>query len=229
METSLHRQLKSLYADDETQTEVPLGDYRIDAVAGECLVEVQHGSLSAIRQKVQRLLKRHSVLVVKPIIATKRLVKRSRKGGRVVGRRRSPKRGSLTNMFDELVYFTRVFPHRNLSMEAVLVEVEEWRYPGHGRRRRWRANDHVVEDQKLIGVAGACRFAQSNDLWNLLPPLDLPNPFHTGDLAEQLDVDRWVAQRIAYVMRHTRAVRQVGKKGNALLYTIHSEKPAVSA
>ena len=44
----------------------------------------------------------------------------------------------MLDLFEELVHFTRVFPHPRLTLEVVLVEIEEWRYPGHGRRRRWR-------------------------------------------------------------------------------------------
>ena len=60
METSLHRQLKERYAVDGAEQEVRLDDYRIDVVSGDQLVEIQHGSLSAIRDKVRRLLKKHS-------------------------------------------------------------------------------------------------------------------------------------------------------------------------
>jgi hypothetical protein len=219
METSLHRQLKSLYADDPRQVEVAWGDYRIDAVASDWLIEIQHGSLAAIRDKVRHLVRDHRVLVVKPIVASKQLIKRKKKGGAVVSRRRSPKRGTLLNLFDELVYFTQVFPHPNLAVEAVLVDVEEWRYPGHGRRRRHRANDFQVEDQKLLDVRQKCRISKAADLWNLLPRFKLKCPFHTGDLARGLQTERGIAQRIAYVMRETAALRQVGKRGNALLYT----------
>ncbi len=54
METSLHQQLKALYAGDHGQTEVKLGKYRIDAVVAGELVEVQHGGLGAIRDKIRR-------------------------------------------------------------------------------------------------------------------------------------------------------------------------------
>ncbi len=218
METSLHRELKSLYADDRGRTEVRLGDFRIDALDGDRLVEIQHGSLAAIRDKIARLVKKHRVLVVKPVVASKLLVKRKKKNGTVAARRRSPKRGTTLDAFDELIYFTRVFPHKNLSVEVLMVDVEEWRYPGHGRRRRWRRKDHVVEDQKLIAVQHACRISASRDLWRLLPEVNLPSPFHTGHLAAQIGVQRWIAQRIAYVLRNCGAVRQVGKQRNTLLY-----------
>lgn len=219
METSLHRDLKALYAGEGAQTEVPLASYRIDAVKGGVLVEIQHGSLAAIRDKIARLLETHRVLVVKPLVARKTLIKQDAKGGRVVSRRQSPKKADLLSLFDELVYFTRVFPHRNLTLEAPLVEVEEWRYPGHGKRRRWRRDDHVVEDQRLVTVLETHRFRTTADLARLLPP-QLPATFHTGHLAESLGVRRYIAQRIAYCLVKMGATREVGKQGNARLYKL---------
>jgi len=222
METSLHRELKRRYAAESDRLEVRHGNYRIDVVraggaCGDELVEIQHGSLAAIRDKVRELLGEHRVRIVKPIVAGKLLVKRSRKGGPVVERRRSPKQGVLLDVFDELVYFTKVFPHPRLTLEVLLVEIEEWRYPGHGRRRRYRKIDFVVEDQKLCGVHGAHCFSTAADLQGLIPP-SLPSPFHTGELSQALGVPRPIAQRIAYCLREMGAARLAGKQGNALLY-----------
>ena len=73
METSLHRQLKDVYADPGARLEAPLGNYRIDVVRDGELIEIQHGSLAAIRDKVRDLLRDHRVLVVKPIVRRKQL------------------------------------------------------------------------------------------------------------------------------------------------------------
>ncbi len=218
METSLHRQLKQHYARDESQIEVALEGYRIDAIRGGRLIEIQHGSLAAIRDKIAVLLENHRVTVVKPIVALKHLVKFDKRGGKVVDRRRSPKRGQLLDLFDELVYFTRVFPHRRLLLEVALVEVEELRYPGHGRRRRRRANDFQVEDQRLVEIVETFRFRTLADLRKMLPR-GLPTNFHTGHLAEGLEVRRHIAQRMAYCLRETGAIHPVGKEGNTVLYS----------
>ena len=223
METSLHRQLKEAYAGGTAQLEVPFGDYRIDVVQPGLLVEIQHGSLSAIRDKIRELVESHRVLVVKPILIEKQLVKLDKKDGKVVSRRKSPKRGSLLDLFDELLYFTRVFPHPNLRLEVPLVDVRELRYPGHGRRRRKRKNDHVVQDRILTGIRETHRFATNRDLIRLIPS-GLPKPFHTGDLARVMDIHRSVAQKIAYCFRNMGTVKQVGKRGNAFLYEFVSRK-----
>jgi hypothetical protein len=209
--------LKTLYGGEHVRFEVPLGAHRIDVVSDGRLVEIQLASLAAIRDKVRILLRHHRVTVVKPIIARKTLVKRAKEGGPVASRRLSPKRGTILDLFDELVHFGRVFPHQRLTLEVPLIDIEEWRYPGHGRRRRWRQNDYQVEDQKLIAVRQTRRFQTADDLARLVS-CPLPQPFHTGQLAGSLGVHRWMAQRIAYCLRQAGAVCEVGKQGNARLY-----------
>jgi hypothetical protein len=194
-----------------------IAGYRIDAVRDDQLVEIQHGGLAAIRIKIARLLEKHDVLVVKPLVVRKQLVRLSKRGGKELVRRLSPKQGGLLDLFHELVYFTRVFPHPRLTLHAPLIEVEERRYPGHGRRRRWRRDDHVVEDQRLVAVVGVHQFQAATDLLTILPS-DLAQPFHSGHLADALGIRRWVAQRIVYCLRKCGAAEICGKSGNTVLY-----------
>lgn len=219
METSLHRQLKELYADGASQLEAPVNGFRIDVVRGDELIEIQHGSLAAIRDKIAKLVNSHRVLVVKPLVARKQLLHLDHQGGRVVRTRLSPKQGQILNLFDELIYFTRVFPHPNLTLEVPLVDIEELRYPGHGRRRRYRRRDHQVQDQRLVAVHGVRRFHLGSDLLELLPD-GLPAAFHTGHVAQGLGIPRWMAQRIAYCLRKMKLVDEVGKDGNSRLYRL---------
>jgi len=221
METSLHRQLKEVYAVQGSQVEAPLGTYRIDVLCGSGVIEIQLGSLAAIRDKIRDLLVTHRVVVVKPIVHRKQLLTLAAKAGPVVRRRLSPRRGREIDVFDELVFFTRVFPHPNLTVEVLLVDIEEWRYPGHARRRRRRRDrvEYVVQDQRLVGIHGCLRLRSAADLVRLVPDA-LPAPFHSGHLAAALNAPRRLAQRIAYCLRETGAVTTAGKQGNAWLYEI---------
>lgn len=227
METTLHRQLKEIYADRQAQLEVPVAGFRIDVIRAGELVEIQHGALAAIRDKVARLLEDHRVLVVKPVVICKRIINHAAKGGAVLNSRLSPRRGTVLDLFHELVYFTRVFPHPNLRLEVPLVDIEELRHPGHGRRRRWKRRDHQVADQRLLQIRQTHRFRTGSDLLGLLPG-DLPTPFHTGHLAERLGIPRWVAQRIAYCLRQMRISQECGKQGNTRLYRL-SERTKTAA
>jgi hypothetical protein len=225
METSLHRQLKALYAGTHAASEQEsrkLAGYRIDVVRGDELVEIQHGSLGAIRNKVAKLLEKHPVRVVKPLIARKTLIKLEGIDGGEISRRLSPKQATVLDLFHELIYFTAVFPHPRLTIEVPLVTVEERRIPGHGKRRRWRRNDHTVYDLSMVDVVSTHIFQTNNDLLALLPN-ELPQTFHTGDLATAMQIQRWVAQRIAYCLRKTGGMNLVGKQGNALTYELVRE------
>jgi len=225
MENSLHRELKQRYAGAGAQVEVRCGRYRVDAVAGGELVEIQHGRLAAISFKVAELLEDHAVRIVKPIVREKLLVRRRRKGGRVASRRRSPKRGRLVDLFGDLVYFTKVFPHPRLSIEALLVDIEESRYPGHGRRRWRRTGDYQVEDQRLLCVGDSLVLRTPADLIELAG-CELPPRFDTAELARLLGEPRFVAQRVAYCLRETGAVRVVSKRRNALVYEVIEDRSA---
>jgi hypothetical protein len=222
METSLHRQLKEHYASGGARLEVSLNRYRIDVVTAGELVEIQHGSLAAIRDKIARLLQGHCVRLVKPIVVSRRLVKLLFPNGPVESTRMSPKRGTIWDLFDELVYFTRVFPHPRLILDVPLVDVEEWRYPA--RRRGWRQRRGFrTADQKLLYVRDGLVFRSAADLAALLPD-NLPTPFHSGHLATALSLPRFMAQRIAYCLLHTGAARVVGKQANARLYQIDAQQ-----
>ena len=224
METTLHRQLKEHYAGVDGETEVTVDKYRIDAIVGEELIEIQLGSLSAIRLKIERLLKKHRIRIVKPIIERRRIIKLTRKNGKVKHTRWSPKRGNINELFDELIYFTRVFPHKNLTLEVPLVVIQEERFPGHGRKRWRRKNDYQVRDQSLLEVQSSRMFATASDMASLIPADALPSPFDTAQLATAMSVERWFAQRVAYCLRHFGTIKQAGKKGNALLYELPVKK-----
>jgi len=216
VETTLHRQLKSLYSGRHGELEVKVGAFRVDAVRDGWLIEVQHGPLAGIRQKVQRLLESHAVLVVKPVVIRRRIVRLTRCGSRELSRRWSPKRGEPLDLFDELVSFVQVFPHPRLVLDVPLVDVELWRAGGTSKRRRRRQADRVV-DWRLIQVRHTLRLRRGTDLAQLIR-VPLPEVFHSGDLAAALRVERWVAQRVAYCLRHAGAVEAVGRRKAGWMY-----------
>lgn len=215
METTLHQQLKRMYAPGAEANEVAVGDYRIDAVADDGrLIEVQCASLGAIRDKVRVLCRTHDVTVVKPVVVRKRIVKHAEKDGPVLSSRLSPKRETVLSVFEELVHFTSPFPHERLVLEVVEIEVAEHRVPR--TRRRWRQKDHRVVDRELVELIHGHEFRRPEDFTCLLP--SLVEPFTTGDLAEASGMPRWLAQKAAYFLREIGTWTVVGKQGNAVLY-----------
>jgi hypothetical protein len=217
METTLHQQLKHRYAGDGASTEVVLGRYRIDAIRDGELIEIQCASLAAIRDKCRDLLQRHPLRVVKPLVVQTRITKLGKQGGPVTSRRLSPKRGSPLELFEELIYFTRIFPHRNLTVEIPLVQVEQLRVPAKKRRRRW-ARDYQVADVKLESIQGVIELRTAGDLFALINQPALEESFNTADLARAIACPRWTAQQIAYVMKKMGAIDPTGRTRSGITY-----------
>lgn len=215
MESTLHRELKLLYSGTTDDVEVQVDGYRIDAVVNGTLYEIQQASLGALRDKVRQLLKRHTVVIVKPLACRKLLIKRARKNGPVVSSRYSPLRESLFHLFLDLVYFVDLFPNRRLTIEVVLTEQEEHRI-ARQRRRRF-GPDYRVIDRRLLNVVSSHSLKTTADLRAILPAT-LTSPFTTLDLAREAGIPRWIAQKMAYCLRKTGAVKELGKRGRAMLY-----------
>lgn len=234
METSLHQQLKQHYATSPDQMEVTMGRYRIDVVRGDELIEVQCASLSAIRRKVLDLTRRHRVCIVKPLIDRTRICKRTRRNGPFVSRRWSPKRGQLIDLFDELIYLTGVFPLPKLSLEVPIVDVEQHRLVNktaakRKRVRRRRDPGYLVQDVSLDQVHNHLRLTTADDLWQLLPSRPEPaEPFNTADLARRFDCPRWIAQKIAYVLRHAGAIEASGRDQQGIRYLVQADDSPLS-
>lgn len=214
MESTLHRRLKARFGPDlGGRSEVVVDGYRIDAVGPDgVLVEVQTGHLGPLRDKLRRLLEGHRVRVVKPVALRTRVVRRKSLDGPDLSARFSPKRGRISEVFDDIVGLAGVFPHENLAIEVLAVEVEEIRLP----RRRWPG--YVVADRRLLDVfSPSIALVEPADLWRLLPAMP-EGRFSTLDLAERLACSREAAQRVAYVLRRAGAAEVVGKAGNRRLY-----------
>ena len=213
MEMSLHRELKARYGPERGgRSEVTFDAFRVDAVAADgVLVEVQSGALAPLRPKLRRLLQGHRVLVVKPVVLTRRLIRRAGCDGTDLSARISPKRGTLVDVFNDLVGLAGVFPNRNLRVDVVAVEIDEVRI-SHRRRP-----GYAVADRRLRSVGASVALRDPDDLWALLP-VAVEGNFTTRDLAERLARPLDFAQRVAYCLRRAGEIARVGKKGNLLVY-----------
>jgi len=212
METTLHRQLKRLYASHERRTEISVGMFRADAAVGELLIEIQYSSLTAIRDKLLALLKDgRNVLLVKPFVIE------SVAWYRPSGRRRTVRR-RLVEIFAELVHLPRVFPRTGLVVDVVAVRSTEERY------RTSRRRGSRLVDRRLSRIDAIYRLRDGTDLWRLLP-LEPPREFTSKTLAEALGVTVGFARMITYCLHRCGAAQAQGRSGRFVRYV--ASPPAV--
>ncbi|WP_162054920.1 hypothetical protein [Pontibacter pamirensis] len=215
-ERSLHAALKRWAALPEDKFEVPLDGYVIDMVRGEQLIEIQTRNFSAIRNKLSSLLAQHKVHLLHPVTAEKWVVQVDATGQKITSRRKSPYKGKLTDLFEELVRIPELMVHENFSFEVLLINEEEVRCrDGKGSKHRKRVS---VVDRQLIEVVASHQFRSEKDLLTFIPTT-LLQPFSNKDLAASLQLPLHRCRQMTYCLRKMGAVTVVGKNRNELLFS----------
>jgi hypothetical protein len=227
-ESDLHAALKRHYARPSDQIEVAVDGYVIDIVRGaeargdpdrsDELIEIQTGNFAALKHKLPQLLENHRVRVIYPIAQAKWITRVKADGKTPVSRRKSPRRGTLEEVFLELVSLPELMAHPNFTLEVVLIYEEEWRCPRAGRKRD-RAREWRVCQRRLLEVIEAIEFAAPSDFQRFIP-IDLPAPFTSRELAGALQRPDYFAHKITYCLRKMGVLTVVGKRQRAWLYEV---------
>lgn len=215
-EQTLHEQLKELYARETGEIESTMGDYRVDVVRGDLLIEIQTRSFSSIRDKLRDLTQENRVRLVHPI-AYQKWITRLDEDKKQVSRRKSPRRGRVEDVFSELVYLPKLLMSPNFEVEVVLVDLEEyWIDDGRGswRRRRWS-----IHDKKMLELRERYLFKSPEDFKQLIPEA-LPKEFTSRMLSKETGLNMRLAQKMLYCLTKMNIVERNGKKGRAYLYSI---------
>jgi len=215
-EYSLHSEIKDWYSVSGDELEVKVDGFVIDILRDKRLIEIQTGNFSAIKKKLIKLLLNNQVRLVYPIAKLKWIVHVS-KSGEFVRRRKSPKKGKLSDLFYELVHTASLIGDRNFSLEVLLIEEEELRCDdGKGS---WKRRGVSIKDRKLLNVFNGFVFEDSRDFLGFLPK-DMGVPFTNKLLAMKLGVSIRLAQKISYCLRKMGAISIAGKKRKELLFKV---------
>jgi hypothetical protein len=218
-ENSLHAALKAWYSQPGDQVETVVDGYVIDLVRGNMLIEVQTRNFSAIKRKLMNLIETHPVRLVYPIPFEKWILRMAADGVTPIGRRKSPKRGHIEDVFHELVRFPRLVQDKNFSLEALLIREEVvWLEDGRGS---WRRKGRSIADRRLLEIVSRSVFTGPADYARLIPS-DLPQVFTVRDLARGSMLPSYLARRMAYCLREMGVIELVGKHGHAFVYRIKS-------
>ncbi len=212
-EQQLHASLKQWLAKPGDRFEQLVDGYHIDIRRGDLLIEIQTGNFSALRKKLNKLLEGHQVLLVYPIPEAKWIVRQTKRG-KHIARRKSPKRGRIENLFDELLYIPEIACHPNFRLWVLLTHQEDvWQDDGAGS---WRRKHWSVADRRLLEVTAKVEFCQLADYLSLIPN-GLSAPFTHRQLAAALKAPVWLSTRMSYCLRKMGLLETRGQQGRQLL------------
>jgi len=213
-EGPLHAAVKAMLARPGDRLEVPIGRFVIDLVrANGELVEVQTGGFAPLGPKLDALLDEHRFRIVYPVAAERRIV-RVNEHGEITSVRRSPRRGSVVEVFDKLVAFPSLLTHPHLTVEVLLLREDHVRS---GRAARTGRRTRDPGERRLVDVVDRVELRGLEDVVTILPALP-SRPFSTRELAAVLSCNVLIAQRTAYCLRTIGIIEAAGKRGRTPLH-----------
>ena len=216
-ESSLHNSIKKWYLHPEDRLECRVDGFVVDIMRDELLIEIQTRNIGAISKKLKKLAKNHKIKLVHPIAVEKWITKLSYPEEEVLSRKRSPKKGQLTDIFDELVKAADLISEENITIEILFIKVEEFRImDGMGS---WRRKGWSIKDRALLEVTDIVEFDDKHEFMKFIPE-QLEQPFTNKDLAAALKIKAPKAARITYTLKKNGLICETGKKGNSILYAV---------
>ena len=214
-ESSLHRSLKYFYAKPENTETIKAG-YVCDAIGanGE-VIEIQTSHFSALRKKIPALAKSGKVRVIYPVIANK-TIELYDSEGQLLRRKKSPKKGTIWDIFDELVYVPEFLRLKNLTIEIICVDaIERRRNDGKGARRRKGVSieDRILENHR----EGIVLKKKAAWLKHFMP---LKNEFSVKTLAETVNISPDKVRKSIYTLEKAGFLKKTHKQGRSWVYHI---------
>ncbi|MYD45264.1 MAG: hypothetical protein F4W92_02785 [Gammaproteobacteria bacterium] len=212
-ESALHKSLKELQVDTGDEIECDVEGYIVDVKKADRIVEIQTSNLHRVARKIQDLVRNHFLHLVYPIAEQTTITKSLADGS--VTRRKSPKRGTIYDIFGALVSAPTIISHPKFSLEVPMIHEEQIRV--FDNSKAWRRRHWVIVERRLIEPINTHIFNDEKDLWSLFSDL-LPETFTSKEVAHCVGIGRRLAQQSLYCLRRCGVVEMVGKKGNELIY-----------
>ena len=214
-ENNLHRSLKFHYSGSNGVTEALVGDYVCDAKTGSGeIIEVQTGSFGPLREKAKQLAQTAKVRIIHPIVNQKSIELYDTKG-KLLRRRKSPKKGKTWDLFNSLIYAPELPLIKNLCIELAVVDIIEKRIDD--GRGPWRRKGISISDRLLGAWHDSVVLKSPKDYLKFIP-FNKTESFTVRNLEEKADITMELARKAIYVLKKIGLIKQTGKQGNAIVY-----------
>ncbi|MBQ7089334.1 MAG: hypothetical protein IJN04_06815 [Clostridia bacterium] len=215
-EKPLHATLKWWLDDNPDHHEIPLPCGKVaDIYDGTTVTEVQTGSFSPLRKKLEVLLPDYPVTVVHPLVRRKYLSWIDPETGETTPVRKSPRVGSFADGGKELIYLLPLLGHPHLTVRLVLMDVEERRLADGWGKDGKRGSHRAVRIP--LSVEDTLDLRCSADYAALLPP-SLPDCFTAAQFGKAAKMQGRNLHGTLKVLLDRGVLTREKKEGNAWTY-----------
>ena len=219
-EKTLHAVLKLYYEPDEDKHEVAMSGYYADIYNDKGIIEIQTRQLNKLRDKLSVFLQDYHVTVVYPLPFNKWLSWVNPDNGEVQGRRKSPRHFTEYDAFYELYKIKSYLKNPNLSINLVLMDMEEYKLLngwGYDKKRGSTRYDRVP-----VGIRRIVKFDRIEDYMQLVPA-DLKEDFTVKDFAMAAGVSVEASRYTLNILNYLEIVKRTGRVKNGYVYNVTEE------
>ena len=215
-EKPLHATLKWWLDDNPDHHEITLPCGKVaDIYDGVTVTEVQTGSFSPLRKKLEVLLPDYPVTVVHPVVRRKYLSWIDPATGETTPPRKSPRIGSFADGGKQLIYLLPLLGHPNLTVRLVLMDVEERRladgWGNGGKRGSHRAVLLPLSVEDTLDLRCAADYVA-------LIPSSLPDAFTAAQFGKAAKMQGRNLNGTLKVLLDRGVLIREKKEGNAWVY-----------
>lgn len=217
-EKTLHAVIKRYIEPNTENHEVSIGKFVADVACGDGLFEIQTGSFTPLREKLETMLEFsgfRSVTVVYPMAAVRYLSWTDPQTGEVTKPRRCPKKQKPADAFYELIRIKYLLDNPRFRLKLLMLELHEIRLPearhgGHGRGSK-------RVDRIPTALLGELDFNCPED-YDFFLPEGLEQEFTIAEFAKAAGIYYECAQRALSVLEYLGRVEVCGKRGRQKLF-----------
>lgn len=158
-EKTVHAILKNTKDPDESHQEVKVGRYIADICDGEQIIEIQSAGFGRMWPKLEAFLPEYPVTIVYPIPHIKYITWIDPDTGELLQRNRSHHTGTFYHAFKEMGKIRSLLPHPNLTINPILIDMEEYKLLdgwSHDRKRGSHRYDRIpvsIYDEMYLRTA----------------------------------------------------------------------------
>ena len=226
----MHAIWKDYYCSDRSCQEIRVepktgkGRYIADVLSGDTVTEVQTGSLSSLRNKIDWYLTMtdYKIRVVHPIVPIRWVHWIEPDTGKIGPKRRSPKKEGIDQIVRELYWMIPHLDEARISFVFPMVETEDFKLRnGWGKDKKRGAERYERIPVKLLSFVN---YEKPEDYLTLLPDGGLPEVFTAADLSRQMrGTESITAYTILKILSRLGYLESAGTVGHSAAFRLTTQ------
>ncbi len=215
-EKTVHAILKNYLVSDISCHEIKVGSFYADIVNENGIIEIQTRNFDKLRKKLEVFLNLQPVTIVYPVPHTKWIRWVNEETGEISPPRKSPKSGTPYMIFPELYKIKNYLLHPNLRIHIILINLEEYRFLNGWSKNKKRGSTRC--DGIPTQLVDEVYVHSLSEYRKLIPPTLIEN-FTSKDFQKAAGLSQRAAVTALNILHYVGAVKRLGKKGRAYLYS----------